>query len=214
MTSFWLSLFFHWPFWLILLSASTSSSLTLPRHPASSYILSSFYYLLVRVPVPLLCQWFISMHFYFSAFCFSPVPYFTLCNCINCNRHTVLNALTAPNFKILFWGQIKAVQSHYIHYCIVLAQVISLPLCFGEGAELPAEADAEVSTSFRWAGISQLSGFCWQAAREFWHISLHHNVLGSRLQVFLHSEKYWARSSMISEILVQLHGSVSCHPSV
>lgn len=184
MPSFWLSLFFLWPFWLILLSASTPSSLTLPRHPTSCYIPSSFYHLLVQVPL-LLCQWSISMHFYISAFCFSLVPYFTLCF-----RHTVLNALTAPNFKILSWGQIKAVQSHYIHYSIVLAQVISLTLCFGKGAEPPAKADAEVSTSFRWAGISQLSGFCWQAVHEFWHISLHHNVLGSRLQVFLHSETY------------------------
>lgn len=184
MTSFWLLLFFLWPFWLILLSASTSSSLALPRHP-TSYILSSFYCLLVQIPVPLLCKWFISMYFCFSAFCFSPVPYFTLRF-----RHTVLNALTASNFKILFWGQIKAVPSHYIHYRIVLAQVISLPPCFGRRAEPAAEADAAVSTSFRWAGISKLWGSCWQAACEFWHISLQHNVLGSRLQVFLHSETY------------------------
>lgn len=111
--SFGLSLFFLWPFWLILLWASTSLSLTLPRHPTSCYFLSNFYYLLVQVPVWLLCQWFIRMYFYFSAFCFSLVPYFTLSF-----RRTVLNALRAPNFKIPSWGQIKAVQSHYIHYCL------------------------------------------------------------------------------------------------
>lgn len=124
------------------------------------------YFLLYSIQLlPLACAssfTFMSMHFYISAFCFSLLPYFTLCF-----RHTVLNALTAPNFKVLSWGQIKAVQSHYIHYCIVLAQVISLALCFGKGAEPPEEADAEVSTLFRWAGISQLSSFCWQAVHEF-----------------------------------------------
>lgn len=88
----------------------------------------------------------------------------------------------------IFWGQIKAVQLHYIP-CSLGTSNFS-PLCFDKGAELPAEADAGVSASFKWASVSQLSSFCWRTAREFWHRVLHHNVLGSRLQVFLHSEMY------------------------
>lgn len=59
--------------------------------------------------------------------------------------------------------RVKLRQSDHTTFRVVLAQVVSLPLCFDKGAELCAEADAGVSTSFRWAGVSQLSGFCWQA---------------------------------------------------
>lgn len=82
---------------------------------------------------------------------------------------------------------VKLKQFNHTTFCVVLAQVVSLPLSFDKGAELPAEADAGVSTLFRWAGISQLSGFCWQAAREFWHKALHHNVLRSRLHTVRHT---------------------------
>jgi len=118
------------------------------------------------------------MHFCFSAFCFSPVPYFTLCF-----RHTVLNALTAPNFKILFWGQIKAVQSHYVHYCTVWHK--SFPSSSASVKELsPLQKQmlkfAPRSTGRHTAALRLL-------LTEFWHRALHHNVLGSRLQGFFHS---------------------------
>lgn len=183
MPSFWLSLFFLWPFWLILHSASTPPSLALPK--ARYFLLYSTQFSLFACAdsCTTLCQWFTSIHLYFSAFCFSPVPHFTLCF-----RHIELNSLTAPNFKILFWGQIKAVQLHYVPCSFGTSRFSPPVLC--EEAELPAEADAGVSTSLGWAGISQLSSFCWQAAGEFWHKELHRNVLGSRLQVVLLSETH------------------------
>lgn len=97
---------------IFLINFSLSIYSSLSCTPKGTLLLVIFYQLLLFAcagSCTTLCQWFTSIHLYFSAFCFSPVPYFTLCF-----RHIVLNALTAPNIKILFWGQIKAVQSHYI----------------------------------------------------------------------------------------------------
>lgn len=90
---FWLSLFFLWRFWLIIFSTFTPPSLALPKAP---YIFLYPIQLLLFAcagSCTTLCQWFTNIHLYFSEFCFSPVPYFTLCF-----RHIVFNALTAPNF--------------------------------------------------------------------------------------------------------------------
>lgn len=203
MPSFWLSLFFLWPFQLILLSASSSLA------PKASYFLLYFIQFLLFAGAGSSFT-FVSVHFYFSAFCFFLVLHVT-----QCFKNTALNALTAPSSQILFWEQITASRSHSIHYCLYGLGTSRFPSpCFGEGAEPPAKADAEVSTSLGWAGILQLPGSRGQAVREFWHTVLHHNVPGSRLQVSLHSEAYWARFLMIAEMLVQPHGSISCHPSI